>query len=153
MSTLQQLSFARMYTLSQVKQSPEAEWDVQPEGFSNTIRWNIGHIYVVMENFISKALPGYEVVNAEWMPLFVPGSSPTKWETEAPSNEELWNALKEQEQRVTSALEGKLNEPLPEPVQIRDHKMETVDALVQFTVWHEGVHAGVISGLNRVVSK
>jgi len=153
MSTLQQLSFARMYTLGQVKQSPEAAWDVQPEGFSNTLRWNIGHIYAVMESFISRAIPGYEPVHPEWIPLFAPGSSPANWEVKAPSNEELWNALKEQEQRVTSVLEGKLNDPLPGPVQIRDHKMDTVDALVQFTVWHEGVHAGVISGLNRVVSE
>jgi len=32
------------------------------------------------------------------------------------------------------------------------HEMKTVEALVQFLVWHEGVHAGIIHALNRATS-
>ncbi len=143
-----------MHALRQLQQSPENKWDTQPEGFSNTIRWNAGHIFVTMEALIQKAMPEYNLVNPEWIPLFVTGSSPSKWEGEPPSNEELLTALKAQSERIVAFLEGKLDQTLAEPVQIGNiHTMETLDAVVQFIVWHEGVHAGLIQGLNRVVGK
>jgi uncharacterized damage-inducible protein DinB len=143
-----------MATLGQLQKSPEGKWDAQPEGFSNTIRWNAGHIFVSMEGLLQKAVPEYNPVNPEWIPLFVTGSSPSKWEGEPPSNEELLTALKAQPERIADFLEGKLDQTLVEPVQIGNiHTMETLDAVVQFIVWHEGVHAGLIQGLNRVVGR
>ena len=151
-STLKQLSFARTATLGQLQKSPEGKWDTLPEGFSNTIRWNAGHVFVSMEALLRKAMPEYKPVKPEWIPLFVSGTSPSKWEVEPPSNEEILTALQEQPERILSYLEGKLDKTLEEPVQI-GHTMETLDAVVQFIVWHEGVHTGLIQGLNRVVGK
>ena len=73
---INQLNFTRLYTLGRLKQTIDAEWDTQPSGFSNTIRWNAGHIYVTLENFVHLVDEEYEIVNAEWIPLFVRGSSP-----------------------------------------------------------------------------
>ncbi|MCG7334889.1 DinB family protein [Sporosarcina sp. ACRSM] len=154
MSTLKQLNFTRMHALRQLEQAPEEKWDTQPEGFSNTIRWNAGHIFVTMEVFVQKAIPEYTPVNPEWIPFFVTGSSTSQWEGEPPTNEELLTALKAQSERIVALLEGELDQTLAEPVRIGNiHTMETVDAVVQFIVWHEGMHAGLIQGLNRVVGK
>ena len=89
-----------MYTLGRLQKSPEGKWDTQPEGFNNTIRWNAGHIFVSMETLIQKAIAGIQPVNPEWIPLFVSGTSPSKWEVEPPSNEEFLAALKEQPERI-----------------------------------------------------
>lgn len=152
--TLKQLSFTRVYTLGRLKQSKEEAWDVKPNGFNNTIRWNAGHIFVTMETFVQKALPDYAPVNPEWIPLFVTGSSPEGWEGNIPSNEELLVALKEQSARVIEALQDNLDKTLQEPMSIGSwHTMETVEAITQFAVWHEGVHAGMIDGLNRVTGE
>ena len=82
---------------------------------------------------------------------FVSGSGPNDWEGNAPSTDELLAALEEQPERVVKALEGKLSNTLQEPMSIGPlHTMVTVEAVVQFAVWHEGVHAGMINALNRL---
>jgi hypothetical protein len=151
---LKQLSFTRIYTLGRLQQSMEGEWDTQPAGFNNTIRWNAGHTFVSMETLVQKAVPDYKPVNAEWIPLFKPGSSPTDWEVEPPSNEKLLTALQEQPERILSVLQGKLSNSLTEPMHLgKMHTMETVEAIVQFAVWHEGIHSGVIHALNRMTGE
>jgi len=147
--TLKQLNLTRGYTFGRLKQSVETEWDTQPKGYNNTIRWNAGHIYITMETFVQLAIPGYEIVHPEWIPLFATGSSPASWEGDIPSNEELRTALKEQSKRLIGVLEGKLDATIPKTIDIGPHAMETVEAVVQFTIWHEGVHAGMIDGLNK----
>src|SRR6185437_7818224 len=113
-------------------QSKEEEWDTQPSGFNNTIRWNVGHIFVLTETLVQRALPDYEPVNSEWIPLFVPGTSPANWEVEPPSNEELLAALQEQPERILSVLQGKLSNSISEPMHIgKMHTMETVEAIIQ----------------------
>lgn len=80
------------------------------------------------------------------------GTSPAMWEGQVPSNEELVAALQEQMPRIVEALEGKLDQELPEPLKIGDMlSMGTINAVIHFALWHEGVHAGVIHGLNRAI--
>ena len=152
-NTLNQLNFTRIYTLGRLSQTGETEWDTQPRGYNNTIRWNAGHIFVTMEYFANLVIDEYETVNPKWIPFFVTGTSPASWEGEVPSNEDILTALHEQKARITKAFEGKLEEPLAEPIKIGPHTMSTVGAIVQFVVWHEGVHAGIIDGLNRTTTQ
>lgn len=151
--TLSQLNFTRVYTLGRLSQSGEAEWDTQPRGYNNTIRWNAGHIFVTMEYFTNLVIDKYEIVNPKWIPFFVTGTSPASWEGEVPSNDEIITALREQTARITNAFEGKLESPIAEPIKIGPHTIATVEAVVQFVVWHEGVHAGIIDGLNRTTKQ
>jgi len=152
LETIEQLKMARMYTMGRLSQAKEDAWDEQPTGFNNTVRWNAGHIYIMLEQFTAKALPSYEPQNNKWGAFFGIGTSPAKWEGQAPSKEELHAALQEQLPRVVEALECKLGEVLPEPLKIGNMlTMETVNAVIQFSLWHEGVHAGVIHGLNRAI--
>ena len=146
---LNQMNFTRVHTLGRLSQSGEAEWDTQPRGYNNTIRWNAGHIFVTMEYFASLVIEEYETVNPKWIPFFVTGTSPTSWEGDVPSNEEILTVLRAQTTRITSAFTDKLEESIAEPIKIGPHTMSTVGAIVQFVVWHEGVHAGIIDGLNR----
>ena len=81
---MNQLKFTRIYTLGRLVKSKAEAWDAQPTGFNNTIRWNAGHIFVTMETLVQKAVEGYELVNPEWIPLFVSGSGPNDWEGECP---------------------------------------------------------------------
>ena len=151
--TLNQMNFTRVYTLGRLSQSGETEWDTQPRGYNNTIRWNAGHIFVTMEYFVNLVIDEYETVNPKWIPFFVTGTSPASWEGDVPSNEEILTALREQTARITKDVEGKLEEPIAEPIKIGLHTMTTVGAIVQFVVWHEGVHAGMINGLNRTTTQ
>lgn len=151
--TLNQMNFTRVYTLGRLSQSSKAEWDTQPRGYNNTIRWNAGHIFVTMEYFANLVIEEYETVNPKWIRFFVTGTSPSSWEGDVPSNEEILTALHKQKERIIKAFEGKLEEPIAEPIKIGPHTMATVEAIVQFVVWHEGVHAGIIDGLNRTTTQ
>lgn len=148
--TMNQLSFARVYSLGKIKQSNEAAWDVKPNGFNNTIRWNVGHIFVTMETLTQRAIPSYEPIHAEWIPLFAPGTNPDQWKVEPPTMEELVAALENQPTRIKATLENNLQDRLTEPMAIgKFHQMDTVEAIAQFMIWHEGIHAGIIHALNR----
>ena len=95
----------------------------------------------------------YEMVHAEWTPLFIRGSSPANWEGNIPSNEDVIAALTEQTTRLTKVLVEKLDKPLQNPIDLGDHNLETIGSLILFAIWHEGIHIGVIDGLNRVIEK
>ena len=150
METLNQLNFTRIYTLGRIKQVKDIAWDIQPPGFNNTIRWNVGHVYVNTEMLTQKAIPDYKIVHPEWVPLFVPGTKPSDWDLEPPTADELVSALQEQPERIKAVLDQNLSNNLLVSMSIgKLLEMNTVEALVQFMVWHEGVHAGIIHALNR----
>ena len=154
METLNQLNFARIYTLGRISQVIEVAWDIQPPGFNNTIRWNVGHVYVNTEILTQQAIPSYEIVHQEWVPLFDRGTKPSDWTLEPPTSEELVSALQEQTERIKAVLDQNLSNNLIETMSIGHlHEMKTIEALVQFMIWHEGVHAGIIHALNRATSE
>jgi len=150
---LNQLNFARIYTQGRLQSVKPEQWDIQPEGFNNTIRWNVGHLFISLESFVKQVVPSYEPVHPEWIPLFKGGTKPADWTGEPPTNEDLLAALAEQPARVIEVLTGKLDQSLPEPMKIGNMlEMATVESVIQFAVWHEGIHAGIIYALNKVTS-
>ncbi|ARD48563.1 MULTISPECIES: DinB family protein [unclassified Sporosarcina] len=151
MGAQQQFSMARGYTLSRLKRADEHMWDAQPEGFSNTVRWNAGHIYESAEDFLSRAMNDYPVAKAEWAEFFSSGTSPSSWPGIPPAEEELIAALKDQGKRISQLTEEQLAYRLDPPLSIgKLITMETVDEVLQFLTWHEGMHAGLIDGLMKV---
>ena len=148
MGALQQFSMARGYTLSRIKQADEHAWDTQPEGFSNTVRWNVGHIYTFTEDFLNRALNDYPVDHTEWAEFFAPGTGPSSWPSVPPAEEELVAALKDQGKRISQLTEQQLTHRLDTPLSIgKLITMETVEEVLQLLTWHEGMHAGLIDGL------
>jgi len=134
-----------------LKRIEDAKWDVQPEGFNNNISWHVGHIFVTMETFVQQAIPSYEPVHPEWVPLFIDGTSPAEWGNDAPKSDELLTAIRKQLGRIPNFLEDKMEGNAAEPLVIGDDilTIEDIDGIVQFIAWHEGVHAGVIDALSK----
>lgn len=105
------------------------------------------------EILTQRAIPTYEIVHPEWVILFVPGTKPSDWFVEPPTSSELVSALNEQAERIKDVLDNQLANILIESMSIGNlHEMKTVEALVRFLVWHEGVHAGIIHALNHATS-
>ncbi|MBW8349315.1 DinB family protein [Bacillus sp. IITD106] len=150
MASLKQFQFARTYTIRTLNQTNLDKWDDIPDGFSNSIRWNVGHIYVTAEILLHKADNEYEMKNPNWTAFFVPGSRPSEWSENPPSAEELLDALKKQSRYIDEFFVGKLGNAASEAFKIDTYKMETVDAFLQFVIWHEGLHAGIIKAMGVV---
>lgn len=144
MATLKQFQFARTSTIKAINQINTEQWDIIPNGFSNSVRWNIGHIYVTAEILLEKADEQYEVKNPQWIAFFAPGTRPSEWEGPPPSAEELLEAIKKQSLYIDEFFVGRLDDAASESFEIKTHIMDTVDAFLQFVTWHDGVHAGII---------
>jgi len=151
MVTLKQFQFARTYTIRAINQINPDKWDILPNGFSNSIRWNLGHLYVTAEILLNKAVHQYEVKHPEWVTLFAPGTRPSEWTASPPTAEDLIEALKKQSHYINEFFTGKLGDKASESFEIGPHMMDTVDSLLQFVTWHEGVHAGIIKAIGNVV--
>lgn len=139
-----------MHTISRVKRVEDSKWDFQPEGFNNNILWHAGHIYVIVETFLQKGIPSYDVQHPEWVKYFDDGTSPDNWDEFVPTGKELLAELRAQLEWVIPFLEGKSEFLMHDPIVIGNDVMviDTMEGLVQFLAWHEGTHAGVIHALN-----
>lgn len=144
-----------MSTMSNLKRLDEAQWDMQPPGFNNTIRWNAGHNFVIVETFLAPEIEGYEIVHPEWVPLFEDGTRPADWgdDVEIPTSDEIRSALREQVNRLSDQL-GDRDVKLSKPLVIGDNvlEIETLEGMIQFLSWHEGTHAGIINALSKITA-
>ncbi len=141
--------------MSNLKRLDEAQWDMQPPGFNNTIRWNAGHNFVIVETFLAPEIEGYEIVHPEWVPLFEDGTRPADWgdDVEIPTSDEIRSALREQVNRLSDQL-GDRDVKLSKPLVIGDNvlEIETLEGMIQFLSWHEGTHAGIINALSKITA-
>lgn len=140
-----QLEFVREQTLKAVADITEDVADAIHTGFRNNIRWNLGHIYVVQENFAFRFLGMPLTLPANYPDLFANGTSPLNWTEGPPSISELITLLSGQQARVSSALEHRLNEKVEKPYTTSAGLyLETVREFLNFTLYHEGMHFSYI---------
>lgn len=151
--SMKMFKYSRTSTLILLPKLEESLWDIQPENWPNTIRWNAGHVYAETERFLHDADNDYEITHPEWMDLFLDGSRPSEWteEDNVPSKNEIIEALKEQEKRIETFFEGKLDNKADKVRDLNGTLLDTVDAALQFVTWHEGIHLGVVKSLRLVL--
>ncbi|HZG85766.1 DinB family protein [Paenibacillus sp.] len=146
---LSQAEVVRAITLQAVESMREEEADVQPEGFNNTIRWHLGHIYLVQER-LAFHYAGFPVdVPPSYIDLFGNGTKPSDWTVEPPSLAELGVRLQEQPGRIRTLLGEKLLEPPAIPFQRFNGKLDTIGAIVGYSLYHEGLHMAAIKQLKK----
>ncbi|SFK32852.1 DinB superfamily protein [Halobacillus dabanensis] len=139
----QQINLVRKATLKQMDNLTEGQADKQPDGFKNTIRWNLGHIYVVQNSLIAKFGGKPVETPSRYLELFAPGTKPADWQGDVPSLSELKKELEEQPLRLKEALSGQLDDEAAEAFL----SLPTVGEILTFTLYHEGVHTGMIKAL------
>lgn len=150
---LKQAAFYRSMTLRNLRIATEALADQQPDGFSNTIRWNAGHILYVQDALVTSALGKASYLPENYAKLFAPGTNPTNWTDEVPDLKTLYRALKAQEQSLAQDLSGKLPEKAVKPVQFGEWiEMATVAEIFNFTLFHEGMHISTIQHIFRRIT-
>ena len=151
MAIWERLNFVRTATVNTLEKIDESKWDQQPEGFSNTIKWNAGHIYLVMEGLMTKAAPGLETNIKEYAPFFSPGTKPSDWPDTVPSKEKVIQLLVDQQTRIQQHFQGRLSDQPANEIMIGPLKLETIDDLLNFLLFHEGMHLGTIQAQMKLV--
>ena len=147
MESIHMFKYSRTSTLILLPKLDESLWDIQPDGFPNTIRWNAGHVYVTAEDFLNEADPGFTISKRRWMELFLDGTRPSEWTGDIPTKEEIIEGLREQEDRLVRYFENKLDNQAKSVRDVNGLKLNTNDASLQFVTWHEGIHLGIIKSL------
>lgn len=140
-----QFEVIRERILQKLEGLPVEIVDHQPEGFNNTIHWNLGHLIWVTEKFLFKE---NEKLPAHYDVYFGPGTKPADWQGKGPSMDELFNCLKEQLIRIKEIPTHHFLENLPEPLIGRHTKGE----LAGFLVYHEAYHFGQMAAMLRIIS-
>lgn len=151
MESMTMFKYSRTSTLIFLPKLDESIWDIQPEGWPNTIRWNAGHIYAEAEGFLHDADHNYKIIRPDWMDLFLDGSRPSEWPEDVPSKEEIIDALIEQEKRIENYFSNRLQNKASYVRDVNGMFLNTVEASLQFVTWHEGIHLGILKSLRLAI--
>lgn len=149
MSAIKLFKYSRTSTLILLGNIAADKWDVQPETFPNTVRWNAGHVYVTAEEYLADADDSYEVTHPEWFDFFLDGTRPSEWTDDVPTREDIMAALEEQEHRIEAHFKNKLDNDATVARDINGTLLNTVNEALQFVTWHEGIHLGFTNALRR----
>lgn len=151
-SILKHAGIFRSLTLKLLESIPESQADIIPAGFHNNIRWNFGHIFTVQEYLVFHFATGEAKLPEGFAGWFNKGTSPADWTTTPPTLAELAGYLKEQTGRIQQTFTGRLGEKAAKPFILREGmQFETIGEIINFTLYHEGLHVGGIKGIQRAI--
>ena len=135
-------NFLETYNLDQLNKIPE--------GFSNTIYWNIKHI-VITQQLLTYSLSGLPTLISEAeIEAFRKGSK-----AEAKATNEDVELLKKQlfstvEQTQKDYKKGKFTEFTSYTVSTKS-VLSTIDEALEFNNFHEGIHLGYILAMKKTI--
>jgi len=142
----------RQLVLQQAKAIPEQLFDIQPAGFNNTIRWNLGHMIYWMDKYSLLIFGSPPAISDSYDTLFNSGTKPLDWTFDPPSKEELVEMLTAQLSRISDLTPEMLGEKLSTPFTLGPFQFNTPGELLNFTLIHEAFHLGTISSQLKVLS-
>ncbi len=148
-----QLEFARTGTLNALEGVSESKAKKVHAGLNNNILWNLGHLYMSLERFAFHYASEPLQIPEGFAKFFGGGTKPADWVGEPPSLVEVVDLLKAQPNRVRDKLQGRLNQPVAEPVAIRSLSFKTLAETLSFSLLHEGMHNQNIKVIRRLVEQ
>ncbi|MDF2960635.1 MAG: hypothetical protein K0S39_2370 [Paenibacillus sp.] len=141
----------RHLAVGSIQAIPEEWFDIQPEGFNHTIRWNAGHLVTMLDWFLSRAIEFDSGLPESYTGLFISGTKPADWTVTPPAKEELIQYLSAQLRSLSEVSPDTLNAALKSPFEMGPLKFESVGQLFNFAFIHEAVHLGMISSMVKVI--
>lgn len=141
----------RQIVIGQLQGVSEAQLDIQPEGFNNTIRWNIGHMVYWMDKYSMLSLGYPSEIPSQYETLFGSGTKPSNWTATPPSKEELTQLLAAQLSRLSELEPELLDQKLQSPFELGPFQFITAGELFNFALMHEAIHLGVISSQLKLI--
>ncbi|HHY71990.1 MAG TPA: DinB family protein [Bacillus bacterium] len=140
-----QFELTRTSIFKTIEQTASEKFNVKPQGYNNTIHWQLGHILVAAEQFL---FGGLNKLPEEYGALFSYGSSPSDWQGDVPTVANLVEQLKGQLQRIKEIPNERFQEKLPKRI-LGNH---TFDELASFAAYHESNHTGQIHAMSRFLA-
>ena len=144
----------RQLAIKQIEAIPEELFDSRPEGFSNTVRWNVGHIISSFDFFLTiGGITFTSHLPENYRALFSTGTRPSDWSEAGPSKEELLSLMSGQLAIINEITPDVLNQTLQTPVELGFLRFDTVGEIFNFAFIHEAMHLTTISCIVKVSNK
>lgn len=132
-----------------IKKCPENKRDLVPEGFNNSLHWQLGHILYTTENHLLKLSDHNKVLPESYQTFFAYGTKPLEWKVEPPT----WNLLIEQLKELLEYIHVVLNGKLDNQVKENFLEANTIEDLLIYNISHVSEHLGVIISMIKVLNK
>ena len=147
---VEMLRFFRGLGASTVEGMDEAQLLAVPEGLSNNIVWNLGHVLFYESVFLYGQSGAPEVIPESYGELFKAGTSPADWNAPPDVSEVVERFNTQLDQTVSDFEAGKFDSF--KPMKIRDQMtLASLEESLAFHCFHEGVHLGRIGALKQLV--
>ncbi|KZZ84345.1 DinB family protein [Bacillus sp. SJS] len=141
----------REYTIELMSSIPEEQSSVIPEGFSNSLHWNFGHILVSQEqSMFNLGLDQSGELPVATLEAFKRGTSPSDWSGTPLTLSEIQVQLQKQKVRIKSTFSGRLGDPAANVFDLgQQRQLKTLGDLFVGSLWHEGLHQGIVDSIIR----
>jgi hypothetical protein len=153
---LQQIEFARAYTLSILSEIDESQWFAMPPGCPTHVAWQVGHLAMAQYGLCLFRMRGRQEIDLELMTsgfrkLFSRGTTPDPDPAKYPSIVEIRATLDRVHAQALRELpnvtETQLAEPVDMPYAVQANKLGSL----LFCSHHEMLHAGQLGLLRRLL--
>lgn len=135
-------SFFEDYSLDQLNKTPQ--------GFSNNLIWNIGHIIVAQQRLVYKASDLPMQVSDEMFEIYKPGTRPTGTTTQGEADELKELLISLIEKTKSDYSEGMFRSFNPYNTLTGFHLGSLNDA-IEFNNYHEAMHYGFMINIRKFV--
>ncbi|WP_136608342.1 DinB family protein [Paenibacillus dokdonensis] len=139
----------RSSIIQKVENLPEEKRNVIPEGFSNSIHWQLGHLLTITNIIVFQFAGKESVIPENYKTFFASGTKPADWTGEPPAWDVLIQELTQQCKLIEDTFAGKLHEPLA--VKENFAKAETVGEILIMNISHESSHSGMINAMLKIL--
>lgn len=121
-----------------------------PQGFSNNLIWNIGHIIVSQQMLVYSATGNTPLVGQELINKYMRGTRPEADVTREEADmikSLLFNPITKTEEDYRHGLFANYT---PRKTQL-GFDLQTVEDAITFNNYHEGVHLGIMMSIRKFV--
>ena len=155
---LQQIEFARSYTLSILAEIDEAEWFTMPAGCPTHVAWQVGHLAMAEYGLCLYRQRGRGEIDTSLMTsafrkAFSRGSIPEPEPAKNPSPAEIRGVFDNVHAQVLLEAPSFTAESLAEPVDMPYAAYATKLGSLLFCSHHEMIHCGQLGLLRRLLGK
>lgn len=134
--------FLQGYTLEQL--------NAIPEGFSNNLIWNIGHIVVVQQLLVYNLSGLPMMVSEEMITKYKKGTKPEHNATQA-EVDEIQSLLFETINQTKADLDNKIFKNYNEYPTSTGFVLKNAEDAIDFNVYHEALHIGIMMSIKKFI--
>lgn len=151
---VEQIVFARNYTIRLVNQTPTTEWFRLPPGGISHVAWQVGHLAMAQYRLALERIRGSqpqdaELISENFLRLFARESVPETDPAKYPNQADIRAVFDRVHEQVLGELRGlnesELDQPILKPHSLAKTKLESL----LWCAHHEMLHAGQIGLLRR----